>query len=236
MRSLVFWLLFPFVIPQAIKVRRNAPRFADATGPTQGTVGAGRNYRLLAIGDSIISGVGATRLSKALVGQTSLALADALDCRIAWTARGRTGATSRALLDELGANGFPTEADFIVLNVGVNDVTSLATLSSWKRNLTELLRLTSEHSPDAIIAVAGIPPLGGFPLLPQPMRALFGMRGRSFDSVARRVVAEFPQAVFLPIEFDTRPEKFAPDGYHPSEDGYREFGQAAADRILEKMR
>lgn len=235
MRSLVFWLLFPFVIPQAIRVRRRAPRFNDAAGPNEGVVGDGRNYRLLAIGDSIVSGVGANTLSKALVGQTAVALSDALDCRVTWTARGRTGATASDILDDICERGLPTQADFIVLSVGVNDITSLAPLSSWRRNLKELLRSISEHSPDAIIAAAGIPPLGGFPLLPQPMRALFGIRGRSFDSVARRVVAEFPRVVFVSVEFDTRAEKFAPDGYHPSEDSYREFGEAVAERILEKL-
>ncbi len=236
MRSLVFWFLFPFVIPQAIKVRRNAPRFEDAAGPHEGTVGDGREYRLLAIGDSIISGVGASQLSKALVGQTALALAEALDCKVTWTARGRTGADSSEILDDIRSRGFGAETDFIVLSVGVNDITSLATLSSWKRNLAKLLRLAIAHAPEAVIVVNGIPPLGGFPLLPQPMRAVFGLRARSFDAVARRVVTTFQQAVYLPVEFDAQPEYFAPDGYHPSEASYRVFGQAVAARILDKLR
>ena len=71
MRSIIFWGLLPFILPQAIYVRKTAPRFAGAAGPRRGAAGTGKNYDLIAIGDSIIAGVGAKTLAKALVGQTA---------------------------------------------------------------------------------------------------------------------------------------------------------------------
>ncbi len=233
MRNLVFWLMFPFVSPQALWVRRTAPRFRGAAGPREGVVGSGAPRRLLAIGDSIIAGVGATRLSDALVGQTALALSRALGCRITWSARGRSGARSRTMIEEFLPDLADRHADFVIISIGVNDVTSLTNESTWRKNLADILRILSESYPDAVIAVAGIPPLGGFPLLPQPLRAAFGMRGRSFDQAARRVIAEFPNVIHVPVEFETTPDKFSADGFHPSESSYAVFGEAMAHKLAE---
>ena len=78
-RRLAFWLLLPFVALQGLRVRRRAPRFAAAEGPLQGRTGQGNPLRLLAIGDSIIAGVGAKTIEAALTGQMAQALANRLD-------------------------------------------------------------------------------------------------------------------------------------------------------------
>jgi lysophospholipase L1-like esterase len=232
MRSLLFWGLLPFVIPQALLLRRTAPRFAGAAGPKEGAVGSGRRVNLIAIGDSIIAGVGAENLADALVGRTAAALAGALDCRVSWLARGSIGADSRKVLGELLPELPDTPAAFIILSVGVNDATGLATVRRLTRNLDELLSKLSRHSPEAVIAVAGIPPLRGFPLLPQPMRALFGMRGETFDAAIRRVVSGHRRVVHVPLDFDPTPDRFSADGFHPSEESYRDFGRLMADGII----
>ena len=82
------------------------------------------------------------------------------------------------------------------------------------------------------IAVAGLPPLHDFPLLPQPLRATFGMRARVLDDVARQVIADCENALHVPVDFEPEPERFAPDGYHPSEIGYAEFGRHMAEGLL----
>lgn len=230
-RSLLFWTLFPFVLPQAIRIRNNAPRFPGAGGPREGSAGKGTPLNLLAIGDSIIAGVGAGDLSKALVGQTAAQLSDRLGCRIDWAARGSIGANSNKVLHRLATRLPETDVDIFVLSVGVNDVTGLTRLSRWQRNLTDLLTTLHRHSPGAIIAVAGIPPLKGFPLLPQPLRMLFGLRGKTFDRAAWKVVSRYPWTVYVSLDFDPTPDKFSADGYHPSEASYTMFGQMMADRI-----
>lgn len=93
-RRVLFWTLFPFVLPQAIRIRNNAPRFPGAGGQREGATGKGTRLNLL-----------------------------------------------------------------------------------------------------AIVAVAGIPPLKSFPLLPQPLRALFGPRGKTFDRAAWKMVSLYPWVV-----------------------------------------
>jgi len=48
---------------------------------------------------------------------------------------------------------------------------------------------------------------------------------RTFDEIVQRV-AECEWAIHVPVEIEPDPEKFAGDGYHPSESGYADFGEA----------
>ena len=101
LKNLLFWAALPFLVPQALYVRRTAPRFAPAGGPTTGSTGDGDDARLLAIGDSIIAGVGASELPKALVGQTARSLATTKGCRVSWQALGVSGYDSAKTLEHL---------------------------------------------------------------------------------------------------------------------------------------
>lgn len=232
MKNVLFWGVVPFLLPQALYVRKTAPRFAPAGGPSEGMWGNGTRTRLLAVGDSIIAGVGASELSKALVGQTAAAIAASLNCCVSWQAHGISGYNSTKILDHLLPALPDVTADYIIVSVGVNDITGLTTLRKWRQNLSLLLDKLHAHSPDAVIAVAGMPPMHVFPLLPQPLRATFGMRSRSFDEVAKKVVEGLPKAVHVPLDFEPEPHKFSPDGYHPSEDSYVEFGRYMADGLI----
>ncbi|MDX1404862.1 MAG: SGNH/GDSL hydrolase family protein [Woeseiaceae bacterium] len=232
MRNVLFWAVIPLLLPQALYVRKTAPRFAPAGGPSTGITGNGEQLRLLAVGDSIIAGVGATELSKALVGRTAAAIAASLDCSVAWQAHGVSGYSSRKILDRLLPELPDVAADYIIVSVGVNDVTGLTTLRKWRQNLSRLLHKLQQHSPNAVIAVAGMPPMHRFPLLPQPLRTIIGMRSRSFDEEARKIVEKFPNTVHVPLDFEPDHHGFSPDGYHPSEDSYAEFGRYMAGGLL----
>lgn len=234
MKSLLFWLSVAVLFPQALYVRRTAPRFAPASGPTAGVVGTGETVRLFAIGDSIIAGVGALSLDKALVGQTAASLASALKKTVSWEALGVSGYDAVRIREYLVPRMPVSTFDYIIVSVGVNDITGLTRLANWTRNLGMLLDKLRAHSPDARIAITGPPPLELFPLLPEPLRTVFGMRARMFDHAARGVVGRYLETVYLPIEFEPDPKKFSADGYHPSEAGYTVFGQRMADALLKE--
>jgi lysophospholipase L1-like esterase len=232
-RNLLFWIAFPFLLPQALYVRRTAPRFAPAAGPAEGVVGNGEQIRLLAIGDSIIAGVGASDLSRALVGQTATALANASNSKVSWRALGQSGYDLNKILQQLVPQLPAVSFDYVIVSVGVNDITGLTSIRSWRRNLATLLYKLQAHSPNALIAVAGMPPMHAFPLLPQPMRAAFGMRARVFDEVAKAVIGKQQGSLHIPLDFEPHPSRFAADGYHPSEESYVEFGRQLAGKLLD---
>ena len=58
------------------------------------------------------------------------------------------------------------------------------------------------------------------------------MRARVFDEATQQLLENDPRAVHVPIDFETDPEKFSTDGYHPSEESYVEFGQHMAEALL----
>jgi len=232
MRRIAFWTLLPFVIPQALWVRKTAPRFADAAGPASGNIGHGIERRLLAVGDSIIAGVGAATLEEALVGRTAAALASRTECRVSWQALGRTGITSGKLLAEL-PNQLPQASfDDIIVSIGVNDVTRIETRRRFARQLTAIVALLKARYPAARIAFAGLPPLGIFPLLPQPLRSVLGLRARILDQTLKDVLQTQPGTVHVPVEFEFDADSFSDDGFHPSAAGYAEFGAAMAEGLM----
>ena len=236
MRSVLFWGLLPFLLPQAIYVRKTAPRFSAAGGPQDGVVGCGKNYHLIAIGDSIIAGVGATTQAKALVGQTAEKLSHLCNCSITWKALGRIGAVSKQVIEQLVPRLPEKQPDVLVVSTGVNDITSLSSVAKWRQHLLTLLEALGSYAPDAVIAVAGIPPLRGFPILPQPMRALFGIRGETFDGVLRDVIARHKNTIHVPLDFEPEPQMFSADGFHPSEESYQEFGEMMANGIAARLK
>ncbi len=234
-RGLVFWLLFPFVIVQALRLRKRAPRLQAAAGDAVGRIGTGQALRLLAIGDSIIAGVGASTLDRALVGCTANALVARCGGAVEWLACGRSGASSKQVLNDLVPMLAPVPADAIVVSVGVNDVTSLTTIRAWKRNLLGLIAALRKHSPDAVIVFAGMPPLRSFPLIPQPLRRLIGFRGETLDAVTRAVVRECPGVFHVEVEFEMSDDSFCADGFHPSEKSYVVFGEAMTDCLAARL-
>ena len=228
--SLIFWSVIPWLVPQALWVRQRAPRLAGAQGAQEGRVGSGEALSFLAIGDSIIAGVGAESHQTSIVGQTAKALSARLNRAVHWQAIGLKGADTQIVLDQLLPQLPKQSADFILISVGVNDTTGLHSGFRWRYNLHRLLSLLRQHSPQAKIALTGLPPMGEFPLLPQPLRSVLGLRAKTLDHIAIEVLAD-NAALHVPVVMDADPLNFCGDGFHPSEHGYRQFGQTIADAL-----
>lgn len=236
LRDLLFWGLIPFVLPQALLVRKNAPRFSAAIGPAEGEVGEITsgvvNKRLLAIGDSIIQGVGVEKLEHALVGQTAKQLAHQLKCRVSWSALGEIGLDAQGIVSNLIPRMQGEAYDYVIVSVGVNDATTLSLKYRWRRQVNRILGALSHHSPNAIVAVAGLPPLKHFPLLPQPLKTLLALRAESLDKCLQAEIRQMNNFCHVPVNIDLNFENFSDDGFHPSGKGYQQFGCAMAEALL----
>jgi len=215
-----FYSAFAVMLPQALIVRRNAPRFAVAAGNPFGTVGDGPPIHVLGIGDSIIAGVGPERQEHAMLAQSAAAFAMTSGRTVHWRAAGKNGATSGDVLRDLPALS-GTRADCILISVGVNDLTGLSPSSRWAGRLARLLERTTTQWPNAQVVLAGLPPMDEFPLLPQPLRSLLGWRARHFDVIARGIAALHPRVRHLAVQIDPGVDVFADDGFHPSGTGCR---------------
>jgi len=227
----VIYALFPVLLSQAFALRRHALHLVPAVGPREGRIGRGEPLNFLAIGDSIIAGVGARRIQQSTVGQVARFMSGRLSREINWHAAGVIGAGARRVrrdvLPQLPARPF----DAILLSVGVNDVLKLERSARFRRQLLKLLHELRKHSPDAVIGYLGLPPLDEFPKLKRPLRWIIGSRVRRFDARAREAVERTPNALHIPVHFSPRPEMFSDDGLHPSETSQRRLAKIIAGAL-----
>lgn len=197
--------------------------YADAGGTTS-----------VWIGDSTAYGVGVTDGALGVASR----VAAARDERVAMLAvSGDTMADMRR--DQIGQVA-ALEPERIYVSIGANDVTHLTSKSSFASGYRAMLRALPD---DVDVIVLGVPDMGAPPRLPQPLRAIAGVRGRQLDAVARDAVADAKsvrrgRTMYVDIAGQTGPpfrsdpdRYFAADGYHPSGDGYELWADAVVASI-----
>jgi lysophospholipase L1-like esterase len=226
------------MLPQALRLKRRAPRAAAAKGERGGLAHPDANdpnssaptLRLLAIGDSPFEGVGIERIADTLPVRLATHLAQASCVPVEWQIHARNGATASSVRARLLPAVDAAPFDLILVSVGVNDVTGLTVGARFRRDLQALLAALRGHSPEARIVLLGIPPMQAFPLLPQPLRSWLGGRSRRLETIGIEVAHAF-NALHSPVTITPMPELFADDGFHPSARGHARW----ADSVLQQL-
>lgn len=221
--------LLPVLLIQAAYVGVRAQRLPEAEGVRYGTAGQGRPLRLLILGDSAAAGVGVQGQDQALSGQLVQRLQS--DFEVDWQLIAKTGATTRSTLATLSE----TEAasfDVAVISLGVNDATRLRPVNRWRKEQAALRTLLRQKFQVRHILLSGMPPLGDFPLLPQPLRRTIGLHSAALDKASQRAIAEEADAFHLPFDVALDPDMMAVDGFHPGAGIYALW----ADRVAERIR
>lgn len=211
-----FWLLLPVSAVQGLWLRRRALRLPGASGERQGSSGEGELIRLLAIGDSIIDGVGTGTVEMSLPVQFARTLAEQKSRCVTWRIEGRSGDGIDQVIHRLESLGPGEKPDIVLISVGVNDVTGLSSTKHWRKRLGDLLDCLTGRWPGTFIIFAGLPPMSLFPLPPQPLRFSLGRRAALFDRIAARLIAGYPDAVHVPTRISPLDHSFCADGFHPS--------------------
>ena len=235
MGRLVVYALFPVYFTQAFALRRHALQLVPAMGPPQGRIGRGEPLHFLAIGDSIIAGVGARRIQQSTVSHVARFMSGRLSREINWRAAGVIGASARRVRRDVVPALPQQRFDAILVSVGVNDVLKLERSGRFRRQLLKLLRDLQKHSPDAVIAYLGLPPLDEFPKLRRPLRWIVGYRVRRFDAVARDAVTRMPNVIHIPMTYSPRERMFSDDGLHPSETSQRRLAKIIAAALTPRL-
>jgi lysophospholipase L1-like esterase len=242
LKRVIFWLLLPVAGLQGLSLRKQALRPRPPPGPTHGQIRglAGQNrfstpLRLLALGDSIIAGIGASSQDQTLPAQLARSYSQLSQRAVNWKALGTSGADSAdllALLETLEDEPMP---DLVLVSIGVNDVTGLRSCQSWRANLEKVCSLLGARWPEAIIIFAGLPPMEQFPLPPQPLRWCLGVRAALFDQLAASLVDIQAGMIHIPTLIDPGEHDFCPDGFHPSESAYAFWGEEMARIITDEF-
>jgi lysophospholipase L1-like esterase len=227
--GLVTVILSPVLLFQAIHLRHRALRLPEADGPRHGVVGDGPPLRILIIGDSSAAGVGAPTQDAALAGQLATALCP--EHRVSWKLIASTGATTPTTLAALKAGTLPA-ADIVLVILGVNDVTRGGPMVRWLATHARLRALLRDKTGARRLYISQIPPLGAFPLLPDPLRWLLGRRALRFDAALHAALQTEADTIYVPLPDTLDPGDMAEDGFHPGPVIYAEWAKEMARRII----
>jgi lysophospholipase L1-like esterase len=226
-----FWLLLPLSAMQGLWLRKTAIRLPEASGVRTGICGRGEKLHLLALGDSIIAGVGTGLIEYSLPVQFADSLAISRECSVCWHIEGANGADISDLRQSITQLTPGQPADVILISIGVNDVTGLSSTGKWRRQVNLLVLELREKWPKANVIFAGLPPMGHFPLPPQPLRFTLGQRAATLDSIAANIISRQNGMQHIPTNINPLEQEFSDDGFHPSAESCRYWASVLAQRF-----
>ena len=220
--------LLPVLLGQGVMVRRRALRLPEPPGAHEGSLGAGPELRVLFIGDSSAAGVGAATQADALSGQVTTRLSDRF--RVQWQLVAQTGATTRDAQGWLDALA-PQRFDIAVVSLGVNDVTAMVPTRRWVGQQRHLAATLANRFGVQTILASGLPPMGRFPLLPQPLRWILGAQATRLDKALARMAQDTPGLHHIRVDYPDDHRYMAEDGYHASALAYALWAKVLASHI-----
>lgn len=225
-------VLAPVLVPQGRLVRRRTPVLPEAAGPRTGLEGTGAEpLRLVVLGESPAAGVGVAEQRDGLACRLAAEVAGRRGVSVAWTVCARTGATAGYVGREL-VPAAPTGQDLAVVVLGVNDSLRLRSRRAWRSDVGRLLDdLASHLAPGGRVVLTGVPDLGAFPSLPQPLRAVLGWHARALDRQLSLLADRRPGVQHVPGPPLTGREMFAVDAFHPNADSYARWAAHLAGVI-----
>jgi lysophospholipase L1-like esterase len=225
--------LLPVAWAQGSATRRRVPRLPSASPPHRGEVpGLGAPIRVLAIGESSISGVGVSCSTQSMTAVTARTLARRTGRAASWRVHGFSGATARQAMKQLMPRIAREPADLVIIAFGVNDATSYRSPGAFADDLVALVTAARQRVGDAAVVIAGVAPLTSFPALPWPLRTILGWRTAALQAAADRLAARMPKVAVERFAAPPGPELFAEDGFHPNPRAHALWGEKIAALAL----
>lgn len=215
--GLVRTALLPFLLLQGVHAGRKAGKMPEPDGPRAGVIGTGPPLSILVTGDSSAAGVGADHQDRSLTGHLLAILKDSY--RITWRIEAKTGDKTHDTVARLEA-ATPQPFDLVVVALGVNDVTGSTTLPKFLAKRRRVYEILFEKFEATRIIASGLPPIGHFTLLPQPLRWVMGRQAQRYDRGLAAQAATLG-VEYMPFALKYRPELMAKDGFHPAPEAYR---------------
>ena len=218
----------PILLLQAVWVRLSMIKLPEALGERSGTAGSGKKINLLIIGDSASAGVGTKAQKNALSGQLVANLATTNT--VNWQLVATTGLTSTALISEI-ENIKNQRFDFVLVSIGVNDVTGLTKQHQWVSNIKTIVDLCNVKFDNPKVLMTALPPMHLFTGLLQPLRWWLGLRAKILNELMTLTSTDYNQCSVLTINMPFAPQYLAQDGFHPSSLAYSVWAEQAAKAL-----
>jgi len=225
-------LLFPILLVEGWWARKHVQRLPEASGLRSGCYGEGSpGIRLLGFGDSVIAGVGIGQIEESIGARLAYQLHQKSGQSVHWQVLGYNGITMAELSQRTAfvpSSSLPT---LLLVSAGVNDVTSLTSLIRWQLSVMEFsahFRSMDQYH----LVFLGLPEMGKFTGLPQPLRAVLGLRAKMFDQILARTASALPHCSWIKTEVPDGDQMLASDGYHPSAKACLLWSEQLADSLI----
>lgn len=224
------------VLGLEILLARSGPSLPDDTPlDHDGRIGgAGAALHLVWLGDSTAAGVGTTSAAQAIPRRVAAALDRPIELTSLAVSGDRVADVLADQVDRLSS----LQPDIVFVSIGANDVVHLTSRADFR---SDYQRLVESVPDDALLVLLGVPDMGAPPRFAQPLRAVAAFRGRQLDGVTR-AVARDAGAVYVDIAGETGATMrrdtgryFAPDRYHPSDDGYELWADAVLEQLVPRL-
>ena len=226
----VCWLQLKLIQRRLPKIK--APMLPVAWGDNAPTLGAGR--RVLGLGDQVIVPKDGEDSGQGITVYCAEALMRQSDDDVNWQVARQPSATASDVLATCRAID-DLNVDLLLISMGVNDVSGLTSLMRWQASIFDLITLIRQKGAAKIVFL-GLPPMARFEPLPQPLRAVCGIRARLLDAVLKRSVSGLSFAAHLDFEAGAPAGTLTDDGYHLTAQVQKALGERAASLSLRLLR
>jgi acyl-CoA thioesterase I len=193
----------------------------------------------VALGDSTVEGVGASRPDLAYVSRLHRRLRE-LYPQARLDNLGVAGATSADVVAHQLDRALGRRPHLITLSVGPNDITRGVPVQQYERNVTTILESLAQKT-TAIVVVSLLPDLTVTRRFRgRPNEGRVGRLTTEFNDVLRRVAPTYGAGLVdlyaaSRDEVPRHPELLAPDGYHPSDAGYARWAELMWESIERRI-
>ncbi len=175
--------------------------------------------RLVAVGDSLVAGSGASSQATALTPRIADRVAAATGAPVIWETHARLGSTMRRVrhrfLDEV--EGRP---DILFVCAGSNDIMARRSRAEWTDDLEAVLGRSLEMAAHVVLCSAGQP--HNSPRLPAMLRRELAKRIDAQTADSKSICARLGVDYADVAHADLVEGFWASDGFHPSEAGYEQ--------------
>lgn len=187
----------------------------------------------VALGGSLTAGVGSSGISNTFPYILSNKL-NKLHSPVKLINLGIPGATTQTVLQNELPTTIQDQPDIVTLFVGINDLHNLVSLQKFTENYKQILQdLTTKTA--ATIIILNTPYLGSKTLILPPYNLLYDFRTRQLNQIIKNLADSYHLQDIDLYSFtktiSDSPDFYSPDQFHPSDSGYKAWGQMISSEV-----
>lgn len=186
-----------------------------------------KTVKYVAIGDSLSAGVGSQDYKQTFTYYIAQTLAKTSN--VTFVDLAVPGATTQNLINNQLDNTVKQNPDFVTVLIGVNDIHNFVPPNQFAKNYQTIIQ-TLLNKTHAQVVVINIPYLGSNKLIYPPFSFLFDLATRYYDGIIKNL-SKNPRVQLVDlydgekILFENNNMLYSSDQFHPSEKGYKLWGQ-----------